>query len=137
MGYYWSRSVIISLDELNVKKYQLISVRIVQHLLKCCLRLTNINRYFDRIILTNYWLILTNYQLTMTETEYVEYQIVLFNIGLTSVKQRLAGSVKHLLIQVNFFYEGNYFLPDSEQALLYWILTKCHEETRFIKPVKI
>ena len=68
------------------------------------MRLTDINRYLDRITLTNYLLILTNYR--MTKTEYVEYEIVLVNIGLTLVKHQLAGSVKHQPISVNFFYEG-------------------------------
>ena len=84
-----SRSVNISLDGLNVKEYQLISVRIGLYQLKCWLRLTNINQYLDRIILTNYWL-------RMTKTEYVEY-------GIALVKHQLAGSVKHRLILVNFF----------------------------------
>ena len=51
----------------NIGKDRLISV-------KCLLRLTDINRYLDQIILTNCRLILT-------KTEYVEYAIVLVNIG--------------------------------------------------------
>ena len=66
------------------------------------MRLTDINRYLDRIILTNYRLILTNYWLRMTKTEYVEYEIVSLNIGEKSVKHWLAGLVKHRLILVNF-----------------------------------
>ena len=60
-----------------------------------------INRYLDWIILTNLWLIQTNYWLRMTKTEYVECEKVSVNIGLTSAKHRLAGSVKRRLISVN------------------------------------
>ena len=64
------------------------------------MRLTDINRYLDRIILTNYWL-------RMTKTEYVEYEIVSLNTGEKSVKHWLAGLVKHRLILVNFFMRVN------------------------------
>ena len=68
IGYYRSRLVNISLDGLNVKK---VSVNIGKDGLisvKCWLRLTDINRYLDRIILTNY-------RLRMTKTGYVKYEI--------------------------------------------------------------
>ena len=38
------------------------------------MRFTNINQYLDQIILTDYWL-------KITKTEYVEFEIVLVNIG--------------------------------------------------------
>ena len=48
------------------------------------MRLSNINRYLDQIILINYQLILTNYRLKMAKTK-----IVLVSIGWTLVKDRL------------------------------------------------
>ena len=71
IGYYQSRLVNVGLDGLNIKKYWLILVMIGQYRLKCWLRLTDINRYLYRIILTNYRLILTSYRLKMPKTEYI------------------------------------------------------------------
>ena len=64
IGYYWLRSVNIGLDGLNIKEYWL-------KLVRNWLRVTDINRYLDRIILTDYQLILTNCCLRITKTEYL------------------------------------------------------------------
>ena len=66
IGYYWFRSVNISLDGLNVKKYWSIAVKVGYYWLKYWLRLTEMNRCLDWIVLINYWL-------RMTKTEYIEY----------------------------------------------------------------
>ena len=68
---YQFGSVNIGLNGLNIKEYWLILVSIGYYWLKCSLRLNNIKRYLDQIILTNYRLILTNSRLRMTKTEYV------------------------------------------------------------------
>ena len=69
IGYYQSRLV----NKSRWIKYKKVLVNIGKDRIsvKCWLRLTNIDHYLDRLILTNYRLILTNFQLRMTKTDYV------------------------------------------------------------------